>query len=518
MSDNEIVQQEIIDRRIEFTSDAAKLVIVASLGVIVLTFTIWLFFLQIPQMLIITLGLLIAPISAAAFLALSKTGRHQIGMIVLFVGILLAISVSALALPNLLASTSISLFAFGCLGYVMFGGQQGNIAAGFCTVVVVVNAILLQTWAPNLFAEAIDENVSTALSAVITTIAVPTLLLMMRLVIVGQEVNYRQSRLAAMEVDRNMQLVSQQRQELETANEEIESRVAIEQEQHQSLQHLISQIREVSQNLSAATHQIQATINQQVTSTIEQDTAVNQTAATLDEMRTTIAQTAQHAQEVAEVSQESVQSSQSGLSAVDAASTGMEDIRQQVNSTTKTILSLAERTQQIGEIIDTVNSLSEQSKLLALNASIEAARAGAEGKGFAVVAMEVRQLAEQSRTATARISEILGEIQHATNTAVSATEAGSKGAETGIELVERIGTVINDLTNTIGTTAQATHQIVASTQQQSSGMEQIVAAMEQIRQASTHAANTMKQTEQSVDSLMNMANQLNETASRHDNI
>ena len=86
-----------------------------------------------------------------------------------------------------------------------------------------------------------------------------------------------------------------------------------------------------------------------------------------------------------------------------------------------------------------VNALADQSKLLALNASIEAARAGEEGRGFAVVAMEVRQLAEQSRSATARVRDILSEIQQATNTAVMVTEEGSKGAEQGIELVERTG-------------------------------------------------------------------------------
>ena len=92
----------------------------------------------------------------------------------------------------------------------------------------------------------------------------------------------------------------------------------------------------------------------------------------------------------------------------------------------ETILALSEQTQQIGDIIATVNDIADQSNLLALNAAIEAARAGEAGKGFAVVAGEVRSLAEQSRQATAQVKEILGDIQKATNTAVMVTEEGTK--------------------------------------------------------------------------------------------
>src|SRR5262249_23175477 len=156
-------------------------------------------------------------------------------------------------------------------------------------------------------------------------------------------------------------------------------------------------------------------------------------------------------------------------------------IRQRVENIAETILSLSERTQQIGEIINTVNAIADQSKLLALNASIEAARAGDEGRGFAVVAAEGRQVDEQSRQATARIGEIVNEIQQATNTAVMVTEEGSKGAERGIELVNRAGEAIRDLAATLEEATQAAVQIAASTHQQTNGMSQLAAAMRQIK-------------------------------------
>src|SRR5690606_21075456 len=129
---------------------------------------------------------------------------------------------------------------------------------------------------------------------------------------------------------------------------------------------------------------------------------------------------------VASAASESVHTSRSGQEAVTRAIEGMTLIRERVEAIAKNILVLSDHTQQIGEIIETVNGLAEQSKLLALNASIEAARAGNEGRGFAVVAMEVRQHAAQSHQATARVHDILNEIQQATNTAVIVTEDGSK--------------------------------------------------------------------------------------------
>lgn len=283
-----------------------------------------------------------------------------------------------------------------------------------------------------------------------------------------------------------------------------------------SLREMAGQVREAASGVSSASAQIQAMITQQTATATEQDAAVTQTVATVEEVRTTVVQTAERAQTVAEASQQSVQVSKSGQDAVTDTIRGMDLIRERVGSIAENILMLSERTQQIGEIIDTVNALADQSKLLALNASIEAARAGEEGKGFAVVAMEVRQLAEQSREATARVRDILSEIQQATNTAVMVTEEGSKGAENGIGLAERAGSSILDLSATIEEAAQAAMQIAASTHQQTNGMDQLSAAMMQIKQATAQTAASAKQTEQSIRDLNAMAQRLNQAAARYE--
>lgn len=278
---------------------------------------------------------------------------------------------------------------------------------------------------------------------------------------------------------------------------------------------LSRQIRETAVSVVAATTEIQAATAQQLASATEQDTSVTQTVATVDELRATVQQSAERAQSVADAAQKSVEVSRRGEDAVNDTIDGMELIRERVKNIAETILALSGRTQQIGEIVDTVNALADQSKLLALNASIEAARAGEEGRGFAVVATEVRQLAEQSRQATARINDILSEIQQATNTAVMVTEEGSKGTERGMELVTRAGSAIRDLATTLAEVTQAAVQIAASTHQQTNGMDQLSMAMRQIKQASTQAAASTRQAEQSARDLNITAKSLNQAAARY---
>lgn len=283
-----------------------------------------------------------------------------------------------------------------------------------------------------------------------------------------------------------------------------------------NLGEMAAQVRGASAAIASSASEIQAATTQQTAAATEQDASVTQTATTLEEVRQTVIQTAKIAQNVSDASQQSVEISGEGQAAVKRSIEGMEMIRYRVEGIAETILALSERTQQISEIINTVNALADQSKLLALNASIEAARAGEEGKGFAVVAMEVRQLAEQSREATARVRDILNEIQQTTNTAVLVTEEGSKGVESGMEMVNSAGSAIQELTTTIELAYQSASQIAASSSQQTNGMDQLSVAMTQIKQASTQTAASMRQTEESVRNLLEMSHQLDAAAKRYE--
>jgi methyl-accepting chemotaxis protein len=215
--------------------------------------------------------------------------------------------------------------------------------------------------------------------------------------------------------------------------------------------------------------------------------------ATSEEMLATISETSRQAQAVADTAQQSVDVSKTGESAVANTVAGMETIQRQVKDIAQSILALSERTQQIGEIISAVEDIADQSRMLALNASIEAARAGDEGRGFAVVAREMRHLAGLSREATTKVSDILNEIQRAANTAVMVTEEGSKGAQQGMQLADRAGEAIRELAAIIEEASRVAIQIAASTHQQTNAMEQLVVAMKSIKEASVQTSSSFKE-------------------------
>jgi methyl-accepting chemotaxis protein len=275
-----------------------------------------------------------------------------------------------------------------------------------------------------------------------------------------------------------------------------------------NLANMANQTREVGSRLSSAAAEILAATTQQLSSITEQDASVTQTSTTVDEVRATVAQMAERAELVAATAQRSVEISQRGQLAVNDSVKGMRLIQERVEGIAENILALSEKTQQIGEIIASVNDIAEQSKMLALNASIEASRAGEEGKGFAVVAMEVRSLADQSREATDQVRLILNEIQQATNAAVMATEEGSKGVDAGQTQVEQAGQVIEELAEVIREASLAATQIAASTRQQSTGMDQLAMAMDTIRQASVQSQSSTQQAERSAQDLNAMAKQM----------
>ena len=276
------------------------------------------------------------------------------------------------------------------------------------------------------------------------------------------------------------------------------------------LQGLVTEITKAMSRLDSDTQSILEATSRQISMANEQDAVVTETTATVNEVRATVTETAERAQSVAETAQVSVDISRSGIDAVTETVEGMETIRRRVEDIADNILVLSEHTQQIGEIIATVNALADQSRMLALNASVEAARAGEEGKGFAVVAMEVRNLADQNRDATVQVREILGEIQRATNSAVMVTEEGSKGVDTGQELVNAAGGSIRDLASAIEEAAMAAMQIAASTRQQTIGMDQLTQAMRTIKHSTTETVSSTMQVEASVQRLRDAAHRVND--------
>jgi methyl-accepting chemotaxis protein len=273
----------------------------------------------------------------------------------------------------------------------------------------------------------------------------------------------------------------------------------------EGLRGMISQLQNTANDLRQGAAEISAAITQQVVGSSEQSAAINETTVTVNEVKTISEHATQRAQEVASTSQHTVSVSQAGRNAVKNTIASMAEIKERVQSIAENILALSAQTQQIGEIIASVNDIASQSNMLALNASIEASRAGEHGKGFAVVATEVRSLAEQSRQATAQIREILLDIQNGINTTVMATEEGIKAVDQGVALASGAGDAINDLSTVIDESAQAATQMVAGGRQQASGVEQIASAMQNINQATQQNLASTRQAEKAAQDLNDLA-------------
>jgi PAS domain S-box-containing protein len=262
--------------------------------------------------------------------------------------------------------------------------------------------------------------------------------------------------------------------------------------------------------LAAASVELLAATSQQAASAEEQVASLTETVATVNEVAQTAEQAAQRVRAVAESSRRVDELGKAGRKAIDDTLEAMEAAREQSESTAESILELAEQAQTIGEIITTVNDIAEQTHLLALNAAIEASRAGEHGRGFSVVAAEVRALAEQSKKATQKVRQILGQIQKATNAAVLGAENGAQRVNATMMAASRAGETIKTLSELLGEAADTALQVAASAGQQATGTAQINQAMRAIEEAVRQNLGSIKQVEQAAADLNALSERLKE--------
>jgi len=234
------------------------------------------------------------------------------------------------------------------------------------------------------------------------------------------------------------------------------------------------------QEITQSMGQLKQAIEQVARGAQEQTHSVEQTRSLIAQVAEAIDQIASEADKVAGESADSVAASKAGAQTVQKTVKGMEALRETVHDSAVKVEELGQRSQEIGQIVDTISDIAEQTNLLALNAAIEAARAGDHGKGFAVVADEVRKLAERSSRATKEIAELIRTVQQVTTAAVQAMEAGVQQAEEGSALAAETGQSMQQILEAAQSSASRIQGISASLQQMARRAAEVVQNMESV--------------------------------------
>lgn len=282
-----------------------------------------------------------------------------------------------------------------------------------------------------------------------------------------------------------------------------------------NLRQQVSDLAEASHVLGTAATEIAASTSQVRGGAAETAAAASQTSTAMEEVRQTARVSSQNVQQVACGAQQLMQTSEAGGEATDAVVAGMARIRSQMVAIADSMAWLDEQTQAIGQTIAAVDDITAQSNLLAVNAAVEAAKAGEHGKGFAVVAQEVKALADQSRQATAQVRSVLNDIQKATDAAVTATREGTRLADTGVQRSAQAREAIEALADGVGESERSASLVAASIQQQLAGMDQMAAAMGNIKQATVANVASARQMESAARDLGELGRRLQELVEQY---
>ncbi len=282
----------------------------------------------------------------------------------------------------------------------------------------------------------------------------------------------------------------------------------------ENLRQLIRELTESSSTLASASHELSATAHQLERGTNEQTGRSEQIATSVTEMTQTSIDIAKNATNIAGSAESLSKIATAGAQIVNQSIEGVKEISSTVDASAKHISGLGDMSKQIGEIVNVIKDIADQTNLLALNAAIEAARAGEQGRGFAVVADEVRKLAERTGKATSEISEMIGAIQTEVNNAVGSMDTASLKVSKGVDDVTKAGNALRDIVNSVGELQSMVHQIATATEEMSAVADAIQTDIDSVSGVCHETSACSSQMAESADNLAKISSSLQQSASK----
>ncbi len=276
----------------------------------------------------------------------------------------------------------------------------------------------------------------------------------------------------------------------------------------ESLNTALSQVNEAVAATASAAAQISSSSEEMAAGTQEQSAQTSEIAGAVEEMTKTIIETSQNASIAAESSVKASQNAKKGAEKINETKKGMMKIVDSVKVTGSIISSLAVKTDQIGVITQVIDEIADQTNLLALNAAIEAARAGEQGRGFAVVADEVRKLAERTTKATKEIADTIKSVQMEAKEADNSMIEAGESVKHGMALTEEVANVLHEILEVNSKVSDMVNQVAAASEQQSTTAEEISKNIESISSVTHQSASSTQQIAKAAEDLNQLANRL----------
>ena len=280
------------------------------------------------------------------------------------------------------------------------------------------------------------------------------------------------------------------------------------------LMSLVTQASNVAVEIQRSTSEILHSAERMRDAASQQSSQIRNASDAVNAMSHTTQRMAENAKAATQTSVEATQAAVKGGAAVTETIKGMQRIRATVQSTGKKIKGLGERSLEIGAIIEVINEIATQTNLLALNAAIEAARAGEHGKGFAVVADEVRKLAERAARATKDITGLIKGIQVETSEAVTVMETGTREVEEGTKLADQAGAALREIEQIVKQTSNLMTDITGAAGDQVKSTESVVHTMDNISQLTQETAHGVQETVATISNLADLTRRLSDAIGR----